>query len=116
MRGANRGKKEMCKKSCFWLLTLGIFIFSGTSLRADDRKAVKASPPRYPALASRMRVQGKVKLKATVESDGSVSDVKVVSGHNLLAGVAANAVKDWKYEPAKEKSNQDVTFDFALSH
>jgi len=106
----------MCKKSGFWLLTLGIFIFSGTILRADDRKAVKASPPRYPALAAKMRVQGKVKLNATVESDGKVSDVKIVSGQGMLAGAAASAVKDWKYEPAKGKSNQDVTFDFALSH
>jgi periplasmic protein TonB len=106
----------MCKKISVCLVTLGIFIFSGTILRANDRKAVKASPPRYPSLATRMRVQGTVKLKATVESDGSVSDVKVVSGPNLLAGSAASAVRDWKYEPTSEKSTQNVTFDFALSH
>lgn len=106
----------MCKKISICLVTLGIFVFGGAILHANDRKAVKAAPPRYPSLAARMGVQGTVKLKATVESDGTVSDVKVVSGHNLLAGSAASAVREWKFEPASEKSTQSVTFDFALSH
>src|SRR3974390_2621861 len=102
----------MCKRLSFRLVTLGIFLLTGTILHANARKVVKVAPPRYPALAAKMRVQGEVKLNATVESDGSVSNAKVVSGQGLLAGAAANAVKQWKFEPANEKSNQNLIFDF----
>ena len=106
----------MCKKLSIRLVALSIYLLTGTILHANDRKLVKASPPRYPSLAAKMRVQGEVKLNATVESDGSVSAVKVVSGQGLLAGAAADAVKQWKFEPAQEKSTQNLTFDFALQH
>jgi TonB family protein len=63
-----------------------------------------------------MKVEGSVKLDATIDPDGTVSDVKVVSGHQLLASAAVEAVKKWKYEPADAKSTQSVTVDFALAH
>lgn len=106
----------MVKKQAFVLFALGMFIFTGSILRADNRKAVKVRPPQYPRLAARMGVQGPVKLNATVEKDGTVSDVKVVSGKPLLAGAASQAIKEWKYEPANDKSTQSITVDFALAH
>lgn len=106
----------MLRKRTLMLFALGMFIFPGSILRANDRRAVKVRPPRYPQLAARMRVQGTVKLNATVESDGRVSDVKVVSGKPMLAGAATQAVQDWKYEPSNEKSTQSITVDFALAH
>lgn len=106
----------MVKKRTFMLFALGMFIFPGTILRGNDRKAVRVKPPRYPRLAARMGVAGTVKLNATVESDGKVSDVEVMSGHPLLAGAASQAIEDWKYEPSNEKSTQSITVDFALAH
>ena len=106
----------MVKKQAFVLFALGMFIFTGSILRADNRKAVKVRPLQYPRLAARMGVQGPVKLDATVEKDGTVSDVKAVSGKPLLAGAASQAIKEWKYEPANDKSTQSITVDFALAH
>jgi TonB family protein len=106
----------MYKKLSLVFVALGIFIFSAAILRADNRKAVKTPPPVYPAIAARMKIEGSVKLDATIDADGTVSDVKVVSGHQLLAGAAVEAVKKWKYEPAEAKSTQAVTVDFALAH
>ena len=106
----------MYKKLSFVLVTFGIFILSAAILHADNRKAVKTSPPVYPAIAAKMRIEGSVKVDATIDADGTVSDVKVVSGHQLLAGAAVEAVKKWKYEPAEAKSTQTVTVDFALAH
>lgn len=106
----------MYKKLCYLLFAVGIFFLAGAILRADNRKAVKTSPPVYPAIAAKMRVEGSVKLDATIDPDGTVSDVKVVSGHQLLAPAAVEAVKKWKYEPADAKSTQAVTVDFALAH
>lgn len=105
----------MYRKLCFSLVALCILIFCA-ALRADNRKAVKTPPPVYPAIAAKMKVEGSVKLDATIEPDGTVSDVKVVSGHQLLTSAAVDAVKKWKYEPANAKSTQSVTVDFALAH
>jgi protein TonB len=46
-----------------------------------------------------MRVQGPVQLQATINKDGNISNVKVVSGNAQLARAAVEAVKQWKYKP-----------------
>lgn len=106
----------MHKKLSFLIIAFGVFIFTAAILHADNRKTVKTAPPVYPAIAAKMRIEGSVKLDATIDPDGTVSDVKVVSGHTLLTGAAVDAVKKWKYEPADAKSTQAVTVDFALAH
>jgi TonB family protein len=63
-----------------------------------------------------MRVEGTVKLDATIDQDGTVLDVKVVSGHALLVTAAVDAVKKWKYETGAAKSIQTVAVEFALPH
>jgi len=63
-----------------------------------------------------MRVEGTVRLDATIDPDGSVSDVKVVSGHQLLVQAAVEAVKKWKYESGDGKATQAVSVEFALPH
>ena len=98
------------------LLLSFICLLVATSLRADPRKTVKTASPVYPAIAAKMRVEGTVKLEATIESDGNVSDVKVLSGHQLLTQAAAEAVKKWKYESADAKSTQSVNVEFNLPH
>jgi TonB family protein len=109
-------ERTMTKKQRFLLGAFSFFIFTATILHADNRKTVRTAPPVYPAIAAKMRVEGSVKLDATIDADGTVSDVKVVSGHQLLAPAAVDAVKKWKYEPAEAKSTQSVTVDFALAH
>ena len=98
------------------LLLSFVCLLAATSLRADTRKTVKTSSPVYPAIAAKMRVEGTVKLEATIESDGSVSEVKVLSGHQLLTQAAVDAVKKWKYESGDGKSTQSVNVEFSLSH
>jgi protein TonB len=55
--------------------------------------------PVYPALAKDQRVQGTVKLRATIGQDGAVRSVQVVSGSALLTDAAASAVRQWRYGP-----------------
>jgi TonB family protein len=106
----------MTKNRIFPYLVLCFCIFAVALLHADTRKSVKTIPPAYPAIAVKMRVEGTVKLDATIDPDGSVSDVKVVSGHQLLVPAAVEAVKKWKYESADGKSTQSISLDFALPH
>jgi TonB family protein len=55
--------------------------------------------PEYPEEARRQRIQGAVVLEVTIASDGSVKDVKAVSGPELLRENAISAVKRWKFQP-----------------
>ncbi len=104
----------MTMKHIFLLPIAAFCLFAATLLHADTRKSVKTVPPTYPAIALKMRIEGTVKLDVTIDPDGSVGDVKVVSGHQLLASAAIEAVKKWRYEPADSKSTQTVNVDFNL--
>src|SRR5207248_10965943 len=54
--------------------------------------------PEYPAQARTLRLEGPVVLEAMVMEDGSVHDLKVVSGHPTLAHAALDAVRQWRYQ------------------
>jgi protein TonB len=56
-------------------------------------------PPQYPPEAGRERIEGTVVLLAVIGTDGSVKDVRVESGPQVLAQAAVEAVKQWRYKP-----------------
>jgi periplasmic protein TonB len=58
-----------------------------------------APPPVYPVLARQARVEGFVVLDATFDAQGSVTNLNVISGPQLLYGAALQTVRTWKYEP-----------------
>jgi TonB family protein len=55
--------------------------------------------PLYPAEARKQHVEGAVMLDALVGEDGNVHEVTITSGPPLLARAAAQAVKQWRYQP-----------------
>jgi TonB family protein len=58
--------------------------------------------PDYTDEAKRARIQGNVILDAVVNSDGSVTDVKVARSLDDTFGLdkqAVNAAKQWKFKP-----------------
>jgi periplasmic protein TonB len=55
--------------------------------------------PEYPALARQARVEGTVVLQATIGKDGTVQNLRLVSGHPMLTQAAIQAVKQWMYKP-----------------
>ena len=65
----------------------------------QEPKLVKLVPPVYPPLAQKARVSGTVVLEATLTVDGTVEEIRVISGHPLLINAAIDCVKQWKYEP-----------------
>jgi protein TonB len=64
-----------------------------------EPRPVKIINPIYPMLAAKARVTGTVVLEATVSAEGTVDEIRVISGHMLLIDAAINCVKQWKYEP-----------------
>lgn len=59
--------------------------------------------PRYPESARRKGIQGITEIKIHVLSDGSVAEVVVArsAGHPELDEAALEAVKRWRFEPAR---------------
>ena len=55
--------------------------------------------PTYPPLARQARIQGVVVLTAIIDKDGNIQNLRLVSGHPILAPAAIDAVKQWRYKP-----------------
>ena len=72
-------------------------IFVGGDVQAS--KLIYKEPVTYPPLALRARITGVVLLRITVNEEGKVTDVKVLSGHPLLVKAAEDAVWHFKYSP-----------------
>ncbi len=60
---------------------------------------IRKVTPGYPPLARQARIQGAVVLAAVIGKDGSIQNLKVVSGHPMLTSSALEAVRQWKYKP-----------------
>jgi periplasmic protein TonB len=60
---------------------------------------IRRVQPTYPATALAMRVHGVVQLEATINKEGSITNLKTVSGDQVLARAATAAVKQWRYKP-----------------
>jgi protein TonB len=61
---------------------------------------IKKVPPVYPSMARSNGIQGTVRFMATIGKDGTVQDLRVVSGNPLFVPAARDAVKKWVYRPA----------------
>src|SRR6202140_3466159 len=52
--------------------------------------------PNYPPLARQARIQGDVILQAEISKEGAIENLRVISGHPMLAPAAIDAVKQWR--------------------
>jgi protein TonB len=55
--------------------------------------------PAYPPLARQARIQGQVVLHAIISKNGTIENLRVMSGHPLLSQAALDAVRQWRYKP-----------------
>jgi TonB family protein len=60
---------------------------------------IKRVQPRYPQNALAMRIQGAVQMEATINKEGNIINLKVLSGDSVLARAATEAVRQWRYKP-----------------
>ena len=65
----------------------------------EAAKLINKPTPEYPPLAKMARISGMVKLEAIISKDGTIQDLKVLSGHPLLVKSAMEAVQRWRYQP-----------------
>ena len=62
-------------------------------------KITKSVTPEYPAIAKRAKICGTIVLHAIVAKNGSINDLKYVSGPPLLMKAALDAVRQWHFSP-----------------
>lgn len=68
--------------------------------------------PLYPAIARAAGVSGVVVLHAIISKQGTIENLSVVSGPEMLRGAAVDAVKQWRYRPymlGAEPTDVDTT-------
>ena len=76
--------------------------------------------PAYPPLARQARIQGSVLLQAEISKTGDIENLRLISGHPMLAPAAIEAVKQWKYRPyflngEPVEVDTQITVNFTLS-
>jgi TonB family protein len=64
-------------------------------------RLVSSVLPVYPQIARQANVTGTVVIDTTIDKNGSVSKMRVISGPELLRQAALSALRQWKYEPSK---------------
>jgi len=85
---------------------------------AETRLLIRTDP-HFPAEAVGAHRAGTVVLEVQVAEDGSVSNVRTLSGDPVLANAAIAAVRNWRYQPYRDHNRPaqfqtDVTLSFGL--
>ena len=90
-------------------------------MSGETSEAVSRSvTPTYPLLARQMKVEGSVILLAMIGRDGTIQDLRVLSGPPILARAAREAVNQWHFKAHYEGSQAvetvaRVTVNFSIS-
>jgi TonB family protein len=77
---------------------IAAFLPSGGRMRGP--RLILKSVPNYPAIAKRAAIEGEVTVDAVIDTNGKLTNMKVVSGQPLLQQAALDSLRTWKYEPA----------------
>ena len=89
------------------------------TIAAERQRLAEAIPPSYPPLAQHMNVQGSVVLEALIAADGSVQNLRKLSGPAILATAAQQAVRGWKFKPVFQngmavETKATITVNFSI--
>jgi protein TonB len=64
-----------------------------------NAKLIRKVLPAYPPLARQARISGTVRLVGIIGKDGTIQNLRLVSGPPLLVDAAFQAVRQWIYSP-----------------
>jgi protein TonB len=80
---------------------------------------IKKTVPRYPDLARKAQIEGKVVVTVTIDKKGNVESAKIFKSVPMLDEAAQTAALQCKFKPAKQrdkfvKVKMNIPFDFHL--
>ncbi len=61
--------------------------------------AISQTKPVYPPIAKAAHVSGAVVLHALISKSGTIENLTVISGPEMLRSSALEAVRSWRYKP-----------------
>jgi TonB family protein len=94
--------------------TVGATAPAGTA-RAGDVKPLFRVQPFYPEEAKEKRIDGAVRVEATVDESGAVIEAVAIEGPEMLRPPSVHAMKQWQFSNAMgKKVVLTITFNFAL--
>ncbi|MCL5742828.1 MAG: energy transducer TonB [Acidobacteria bacterium] len=112
-------------KSQIWWAAILLLAMGAFPCRADIKltevqakaAATQKPLPEYPAMARQLKVTGKVELEVVIAPNGSVEDVKIVSGNPILTRCCAKVVHGWSFTPVLEngkpaRATAPLSFEF----
>jgi TonB family protein len=79
----------------------------------SHRKVVVRVAPEYPETLRIAQIGGLVRLTATVQPNGTVTQVDIRGGNPILAEKAQQAVMKWKYAPSGSQTVEEVSLSFS---
>jgi TonB family protein len=84
-----------------------------------ETRLLSRTEPHYPPQALAAHRAGNVVLEVHVAEDGTVTNIRTLSGDPLLVGAATEAVRNWRYQPYRQHDHPsqfqtDVTLSFTL--
>lgn len=77
--------------------------------------ALSYALPKYPLIARMVRAEGRVIFQFDVKSDGTVDNIKIVSGHPLLRPAVTEAVSTWVFPPEAVGQPMSGAFEFTAN-
>ncbi len=93
------------------VLSLGLVRSAAASTEEKGAQPVllQKVDPKYPADAKTEKVQGTVKVQATVDAQGNVIEATASESPDpRLSQAAVDAVKQWKFKPARTDAGKPV--------
>lgn len=68
-------------------------------VRTSDQARANQPATAYPLLTQATAVKGSVLLQALIAADGTVGEMRVISGPTILVSAARQAVQQWRFKP-----------------
>ena len=98
-------------------------IKAAEQIRLSSGVVELASPPVgfvSPLLAKQQTMEGSVVLLARIDKDGSIQNLQVISGPEILFAAAREAIKQWRFKPYYQsgqavETEAQITVKFAIS-
>ncbi len=86
----------------------------------QNSKVMNKVMPKYPLEAKQQHLEGKVSYSALISTDGQILDLHLITGPQILANAALEALKQWTYQstllngkPVEVVTQIDVNFTLA---
>jgi TonB family protein len=84
-------------------LCASVFAAHGICQERTGSSAPEVAPVRfvglqYPRLAHMATIQGRVELEAVASIEGTVTEVRTISGHPLLIDAARDSLRQWHFK------------------